>query len=284
MSTTTKEIEFILIDQVRLAAHKWIPTEIKGVVFYFHGLQSHGGWLWEVGNLFASNNLAFICIDRRGCGMSEGERQIIPPVNQLLLDYTLAISHCLNKLPKSVPINLFGHCLGGSILAALLNYKGFTIKFDSVVFCSAWLGKLYSTLNEKELEKIRFDKSDELWDAGLHAEDFTSDSRYSVFIDDDTLATRKLVSRSRKHLLDLEEYYLGSNWNCKKPVVFISGTDDTVVDLSSALSVFQDLTAGKGTIVHLPTSKHYLFFTEVKNSLVNWVSYLTVSKGNIHCV
>jgi alpha-beta hydrolase superfamily lysophospholipase len=282
MTHIRKEIEYLSSDGVRLAIHKWVPATVKGIVFYIHGLQSHGGWLWEAGNLFAASGMAFVCIDRRGSGLSEGPRGEFPPLDQLLIDYTRAIAHCRAALPASVPVNLFGHCLGGSILAALLNQKDFTTPFDSVVFCSAWLGKLHATLGEAVMASIRNDESDAAWDAGLRADDFASEQHYVRFINEDELATRTLTCRSRKNVLELEQRYLSMSWQCKKPTVYISGYQDSVVDLTSALQVFRKLTNGHGASIQLPTDKHYLFFTEVRYSLVEWVSLLTLHRGILH--
>jgi alpha-beta hydrolase superfamily lysophospholipase len=278
MTLVCKEIEYLPVNGNRLAIHKWIPATVKGIVFYFHGLQSHGCWLWEAGQLFAASGLAFICIDRPGSGMSEGLRGEFPPPDQLLSSYARAIAHCRDALPAGVPVNLFGHCLGGSVLAALLNHDDFSTEFDSVVFCSTWLGKLHVTLAETELARLRDDESDAAWDAGLRPEDFTAEQQYVQFIQEDALATRTLTRRSRKHLLELERRYLGMPWRWSKPVVYISGFQDKVVNLSSALSVFQELTKGHGVSLKLPTDKHYLFFTEAKRALVEWVSSITLGR------
>jgi alpha-beta hydrolase superfamily lysophospholipase len=282
MTLVYKEIEYLPVDGKRLAIHKWIPATIKGIVFYFHGLQSHGCWLWEAGQLFAASGLAFVCIDRPGSGMSEGPRGEFPPPDQLLSSYSRAIAHCRATLPANVPVNLFGHCLGGSVLAALLNHDDFSTVVDSVVFCSTWLGKLHVTLAETELARLRADDSDMAWDAGLKAEDFTAEQRYVRFIHEDELATRTLTRRSRKHLLELERRYLGMPWRRPIPAVYISGYQDEVVDLTSALSVFQELTKGYGASLKLPTDKHYLFFTAVKHALVEWVSSLTLGRRALH--
>ncbi len=45
-----REIVGIPVEGAELALHLWRPRgQVKGAVFYFHGLQSHAGWLWEVG-------------------------------------------------------------------------------------------------------------------------------------------------------------------------------------------------------------------------------------------
>lgn len=74
-----REIVGLPVADAELALHLWRPRgQVKGAVFYFHGLQSHAGWLWEVGPQFADNDIAFYVLDRRGSGISAGSRTSCP--------------------------------------------------------------------------------------------------------------------------------------------------------------------------------------------------------------
>ncbi|MCV9877501.1 lysophospholipase [Brenneria izbisi] len=276
--TISKEVDFFNTEQHKLAIHKWLPDDIRGIIYYFHGLQSHGGWLWEAGRVFASKGIAFVCIDRPGSGLSSGDRSSFPNSSILLQAYNQALKHCHEEMPSNVPVCLFGHCLGGSVLAALLAENHLSFDYDKVVFCSTWLSKLHTTLDKDALSSIASEESEELWDAELKAEDFTSDKKYIDFIENDALAIRKITKNSRKYILDLEKKYHNIQIPNSENMYYIAGCEDKVINLPLALKSFKLLSKGNGTILQLPTDKHYLFFTKSKCTLISWVSSLIIDE------
>ncbi|MEG8276566.1 alpha/beta hydrolase [Streptomyces sp. AHA2] len=278
---TRREIVDLPCGDTRLALHVWRPERIKGAVFYFHGLQSHAGWLWEVGPRFADNDIAFFVLDRRGSGISPGPRNEIPDADTLLGDYAQAVAHVREMIGGTVPLSLFGHCLGGSFLAALMCHEEFTTPYDAAVFCSSWLGRMHATLDADARAALAEDGSGEPWDAGLKSADFTDEAKYQHFIDHDDLAVRQLTRRSRAVLLELERRYLSrSRTNPNVPAAtFVSGMTDPIVDLDAAHRVFQDLVSGRGAIMKFPTDRHYLFYTDVCDDLVDWTSTYTLLRG-----
>ncbi|WP_035805228.1 alpha/beta hydrolase [Kitasatospora mediocidica] len=272
-----REIVMLPHDGEELALHIWRPQEIKGAIFYFHGLQSHAGWLWEVGPQFADNGIALFVLDRRGSGISTGARSEIPGVETVIADYVTAIEHTRRTIGDGVPLSLFGHCLGGSFLAALLHHPDFTTRYDSAVFCSTWLGRLHALLGEEERAALAAEQSEELWDAGLKATDFTDNPGYQHFIDTDVLAVRELTRRSRATLLGLERLYLEPQRELPVvPYVFASGLTDPIVNLDATHRVFTEMVSGRGTIIKFPTAEHYLFYTEARRSVVDWASAFAI--------
>ena len=278
--TTRREIVKLNHDGDVLALHMWLPKNIKGAIFYFHGLQSHAGWLWEVGPQFADNDVAFFVLDRRGSGLSDGERHELPDVQTIMGDYSAALGTVREMVGHGVPLSLFGHCLGGSFMAALMHHDDFSIKYDAAIFCSTWLGRLHSTLSAPERQTLANDDRTGLWDAGLKATDFSNTSKYVNYIDNDDLAVRHLTHRSRATLLQLEELYLNSSRKLPPvPSAYISGPSDPIVDLDAAHRTFLEMTSGRGSLTKFPTDKHYLFYTDQRNRLVNWASIFTLVEG-----
>jgi alpha-beta hydrolase superfamily lysophospholipase len=274
-----REILTVPAGDVDLALHVWRPQgETKGAVFYFHGLQSHAGWLWEVGPRFAGNDVALFVLDRRGSGVSGGERGDLPDAGTVIADYVAAVAHTRRIIGDDVPLTLFGHCLGGSFLAALLHHPDFTVRHEATVFCSTWLGRLHALLPAEERAALAAERSTEPWDAGLRSEDFTPDPHYQDFVDHDELAVRALTRRSRAVLLALENLYMTPDRPRPPaaPAAFVSGLTDPIVDLDTTHAVFQDLFGGRGTIVKFPTHHHYLFYTDVAGDLVDWTSAHTL--------
>ncbi|MFJ6721720.1 MULTISPECIES: alpha/beta hydrolase [unclassified Streptomyces] len=276
-----REIIGLPVDGTDLALHLWRPRgDVKGAVFYFHGLQSHAGWLWEVGPQFADNDIAFFVLDRRGSGISGGPRHELPDAQTVLGDYTVALEHVRTLIGDEVPLSLFGHCLGGSFMAALMHHPGFITRYDAAVFCSSWLGKLHATHSEEERQRLAADTSTELWDAGLRSADFTDEARHRHFIDNDDLAVRLLTRRSRATLLQLERMYTVPQRTLPSvPAAFVSGISDPIVDLDDAQRTFLRMTASDGALIQFATDKHYLFYTDVRARLVDWASAFTLLQG-----
>ncbi|MEU3526764.1 alpha/beta fold hydrolase [Streptomyces sp. NPDC038707] len=258
-------------DGVRLALHRWTPPEPRAAVLYFHGLQSHAGWLWEAGPRYAEQGVAFFVLDRRGSGISDGARGEIPDADTVLDDYAAALGHLRATVGEALPLGLFGHCLGGSFLAALLHHRALTVAPDSVLFCSAPLGRMHATFSAEQRARLTERPGDGVWEPGLAAADFSDLARYRDFIDGDDLAVRTLTHRSRAVLLDLERLYVTAEGTLKDvPAAYVSGHRDPVVDLEQSRHVFARLTARRGRIRELPTDKHYLYFTDVRDELIAW--------------
>lgn len=276
-----REIIEVPREGAKLALHLWRPrSEIKGAVFYFHGLQSHAGWLWEVGPQFADNDIAFFVLDRRGSGISGGTRHELPDVGTVLGDYTAALEYVRGVIGEEVPLSLFGHCLGGSFMAALMCQEGFTARYDAAIFCSAWLGKLHATLDQEQRAALAAETRQEMWDAGLRSQDFTDDPKHRQFIDHDDLAVRELTRRSRAILLGLEDLYMAPRRELPAvPAAFVSGISDPIVDLDDAHKTFLGLTGEQGALIQFATDKHYLFYTDVRERLVDWASTFTLLQG-----
>ncbi|MGW1199776.1 alpha/beta fold hydrolase [Streptomyces sp. NPDC002536] len=279
--STRREVHRVRRPGADLALHVWRPQEIKGVVFYFHGLQSHAGWLWETGPQFAANDIAFCVLDRRGSGISDGPRNEIADTDTVIGDYAAALAAVRRMAGEDSPLSLFGHCLGGSVMAAAMHHPAFDTRYDAAVFCSAWPGKLHATLTEDQLRALAREESTETWDAGLKAADFTDVPKYRHYIENDDLAVHRLTRRSRRTLLELEQLYMSPARGGipDVPTVYVSGITDPIVDLDDAHKTFISLTSGRGSIIKLPADKHYLFFTDVRTSLVNWASTFTLVQG-----
>ncbi|MFD9633444.1 alpha/beta hydrolase [Streptomyces violascens] len=276
-----REIAGLPVDGAELALHLWRPRgPVKGAVFYFHGLQSHAGWLWEVGPQFADNDIAFYVLDRRGSGINGGNRQDLPAADTALRDYITALEHVRQAIGDEVPLSLFGHCLGGSFMAALMHHPDFTTRYDAAIFCSAWLGKLHATLDEEQRRALAAETSLDLWDVGLKAEDFTCEARQRHFIDNDDLAVRQLTHRSRAVLLALETLYMRPERELPPvPAAYVSGVKDPIVDLDDARATFVRMTGVHGDLIQFPTDRHYLFYTGVRARLVDWASTFTLLQG-----
>lgn len=276
----TREVHYLAQANRRMALHAWRPMRVQGAILYFHGLQSHAGWLWSVGNAFANLGIAFYALDREGCGISSGEKHGFPDVRTLHEDARAAIDHIRREVPDDVPLCLFGHCLGGSVLAAIASCSHGQLPYDNLVICSTWLGKMHDRLSEHERASIDLDDRQSLWDAGLKAEDFTANPHLAEFIRNDALATTHLQNRERKKLLALEKVYLAADAQpIDAPSLFICADKDPLVDVSSTVRHFQRLCINGSTLL-VNQDKHYLFFTPAMGLVVQFTADFVKANGH----
>ncbi len=274
-----KTIDYIAIDGIKLALHSWIPKNVEAILFYIHGMQSHSGWLFEIGDQLAAKAIAVFSLDRRGSGLSEGIRGDASSSNALLDEYHYALKKVRGLYPE-IPLTLLGQSLGGSILAGLLTYPDINFLYDNVIFCSSPLGKQSHLLNEEQKKNTRDSQGLELHPIKMIDEDFSEDTRYLAFMKKDSLCCRKITSRAKSVFLDIEQRYLKNlDLTQGKPVFFVHSLSDPLLDVHYTINLFMRLTNNKGITLQLPSTKHYLWFTEQKINLMSWLSNFILTKG-----
>lgn len=278
--SATYKFNYIRHDGVNLALHSWIPQKPNAVLFLFHGMQSHAGWFAEVGTYLADHAIATFILDRRGVGMSGGLRGDIPNVDSLLEDYLIALTKVKSLYPK-LPLTLLGQSLGGSILAALLSWRKFAIAYDAVVFCAAGLGLRHNQLSASEYQALLKDRTIELSCINLSGDDMTDDSFYLDFIRKDSLCYKQMRHRARAVLLEIEDMYWQKRGviDATKSALFVYPQYDPIVNTEMALKIFMQLSDNKGMLLQLPSIKHFLWFTDQRRRLLQWLSHYILTGG-----
>lgn len=259
------------IDGGRLTLHRWLPEHPRLVMFHVHGLQSHAGWSWDLASALARRGVAFLSLDRAGSGLSEGPRDRFPDAEEVVRDHRNVLMHVRAENP-GLPVVAIGHCLGGSILTATLASHPELAEehLDGVVIVSAWLSRLHGSQPPEQRRNIAGDTSDEPWDTGLRAEDFSGDERYRTFIREDPLAMRTIARSSRRHLLALEERYQGVDLSGVVPdALFVTSDRDPVIDVTASIAAFRDVYGADAPVTRLPSAYHYLPFTDAAASFVD---------------
>lgn len=262
--------ELIELANGDLLVHHWSVSQPKAVVAFIHGLQSHASWNWELAKDFTSKDVSFICMDRYGSGLSKGEHDEFVDPERLINDYVNFFSLVFDTYPNT-PIIAAGHCLGGSILTALLSRRPeLCSRLQSITIISAWLGKMNQTLTLQELNDIRSSISDDLWDVGLSSTDFSHNTYYQNFIENDSLAIKMLKSRTRKNILAVEDIYI-KNFNIiqSSNVQYITVYDDPIVKRVKAIAQFIKFYGSDTTIHLLSGTEHFIPFSANRNKLVS---------------
>jgi len=265
---TLKTIDHIFSHNSALTLHTWLPEKPKGILFYIHGLQSHGGWLFETGEQLAKLSIAVYALDRRGSGLSEGARGDVINHKILLGDYALALNLIRNR-HANLPLALLGQSLGGSILAGLITHPSYETVFDKAIFLSPALGQNHHRLTNEELYNHKKNTKKEKIPTNLNDNDYTENLRFLKFIKDDPLCLREITCRSKAAFIQIEDLY----WNKKKifpketSTILIHPKTDPIIHTESALNTFCSLTGGNSSVLEIPTNKHYIEFSSQRSKL-----------------
>lgn len=260
-------------DAVDGYVHSWETNcPPRGIILYVHGLQSHSAWAWELASSFVRRGYTFISLDRRGSGLSPENHTEFPNAEVATQDYARFINFILASNP-SLPVLAIGHCLGGSVLTATLaTAPHLAKKLSKVAIVSSWLNKLHTMKSPTELDALRNDVSDEMWDVGLTASDFTDSPDYQRFIIEDPLAVRKITRRSRRNILQREDMYGAWKAPTELEVQFITSINDPVIDVPSAAEQARTVYGSNISLHFFGEDKHFIPFTGFREALVTQVA------------
>jgi acylglycerol lipase len=117
----------------------WRPKQSpKAVLFIVHGLGEHLGRYEEMASQFVENQIAIFTFDHRGHGYSEGKKGHARSIEQFIEDVEHVLMKC-RSIFLDLPIFLFGHSMGGQIVAAFLD-KVKSKEIAGAIISSPWIG------------------------------------------------------------------------------------------------------------------------------------------------
>jgi len=125
------------LDGIKLYAVLWQPAAPpKAVLAFVHGHGTHCRRYEEWFQLFVEAGFAVISFDLRGHGCSEGKRGTIHRYTEYL-DDTALLMEKTRKYFRDLPVVLYGHSMGATIVLSYLERKNNLP--EMAVLASAWL-------------------------------------------------------------------------------------------------------------------------------------------------
>jgi alpha-beta hydrolase superfamily lysophospholipase len=116
---------------------KWIKDENNSIVVIIHGLGEHIGRYENWATHFNEFNYGVCGVDLYGHGLSSGKRGHMKTIDDTLDMLNYFIEMIQNEYPNQKFI-LYGHSLGGNILAQLLLKR--YVNVQASIFSSPWFG------------------------------------------------------------------------------------------------------------------------------------------------
>jgi acylglycerol lipase len=114
----------------------WEPTNPKAILFVIHGMGEHSGRYDEVAKFFNGFNYVVCAMDHYGHGKSGGKKGDIPSM-EYMLNSVDAFIQAAYKQYGTLPAVLYGHSMGGNVVANYLIQKN--QQFKVAVITSPWL-------------------------------------------------------------------------------------------------------------------------------------------------
>lgn len=135
--TIHSETEIISHDGLKLYGQTWQPSiEPKAVILLSHGLSDRSERFAHWAEKFVQHDYAFCCFDTRGNGKSGGKRGHCNSFEDFLLDIDFCLKEVEKKFPN-IPIILYGHSMGGNVIANYLLRRQPKVK--AAIITSPWL-------------------------------------------------------------------------------------------------------------------------------------------------
>lgn len=111
----TKSIfNFTSTDGLNFEGIDWSVEQPKAVIAMIHGHGEHKLRYKHVAEFFCEKNIAFVALDHRGHGKSEGKRGHTPSYDQWMDDIEQFLMQVRRKY-NDIPLILYGHSMGGNI-------------------------------------------------------------------------------------------------------------------------------------------------------------------------
>ena len=224
-------MSYLINNKNQKIAYKMIKGKSPGIIF-IHGLNSDmtGLKALSIEKYAKKNKLSFIRFDCRGCGKSDGRFEEFT-----ISDWKKDLIHIIDELTIGPQI-LIGSSLGGWLM--ILAAKARPKKIFGLIGLAAatdFGNAFYNNLNKRNKNQIKKDGITKV-----------SSSGFSYFL------TSKFFKDANKNNI------LTKSFKFIKPIIFIQGLKDDVVDHNMPKKIMLNTTGNNIKIIYLKSSDHRL--------------------------
>jgi len=215
-------------DGITLYGQSWMPDSIpRAIINYVHGFKDHSGRFEKWAVRFTENGYGVMAVDLRGHGRSEGRRGYAAGFKSYLMD-TRVLRQQAAELFGDIPHILYGHSLGGNIVANYLISEDFLPK--AAIITSPWFTLAFkpSLFSLAVANILRFTMPGLLIKSDLDAEDLSHDKKVVEDYLRDPLVHNSILPRL---FFDIEQHGIRASKSIYKiniPLLVMHGTADRI--------------------------------------------------------
>ena len=255
-------------------AQRWLPDgKPVAVICHVHGQSDHSSRFEHVAGFFVDHDIAFIAIDLIGHGKSAGARGHI----RSFKEYTESVDMLLDEAEKlfpAVPVFVYGHSMGGTIVLhhsfnTSRNIKGYIVTSPWIKLAfepPAWkvaLGKTIKSIFPALLQPT-----------GLVASLISHDEEVVQKYMNDKLVHGKISASAFFEILTHGHAILDHEDDLKYPVLLMHGTGDKITSCDASRT-FANKHQKNLTFIEMDGLYHEMHNEPqqltVFNEMLNWI-------------
>jgi acylglycerol lipase len=263
---------YVIAEQQAGDGYRWkyrkyaAAGEIRGIVVFIHGIQSHAGWYEYSCTQLAQAGYDVYFLDRRGSGMNQQERGDAPSFRRLLDD----MGEFLAALPRAasrgngvarLPVFLAAISWGGKLAVALERRHPGLID-GMVLLCPGFFAKVRPTLWQRiGILFARLFRPRKKYPVPLNEPElFTASPRWQQFLRDDPLRLHQATARLLVESVRLDGYLRFTAKYVHVPVLMLLASEDRIVRNDRTRAYFERLAARDKEIIEYAGTHHTLEF------------------------
>ncbi len=232
-----------------------------------HGLAEHGGRYASLAEPLASRGYSVAAIDLRGHGMSQGPRLYVDSFDRHLDDVGRFVEHMRTEQSQG-PLFLFGHSMGGLIVALLASQRIAGIDGAAISAAPVKLdGQLFPVLRfaarpvSALLPKVRIVR--------LNYATVSRDPQAVAAIENDPLVCHgRIPNRTGGELLRAGAQLQRQMPDIDMPLLVLHGTGDVICDFRGAQLLHQQAGSADKTLKLYDGLYHNLLDEPEKNQVI----------------
>lgn len=269
-------------DNLRLYRRATTPEGAKAAVAIVHGFGEHSGRYAPVARSLVEAGFSVHGFDYRGHGQADGRRGHVDQFSEYLDDLDLFLDRVRGDVGDR-PLFLFGHSLGGLIVASWILRRGEEPPIAGAILASPYLG-LAMRPSPIKIAAARLVGRLVPWlpfDSGIRSEMLTADPEQQRRVDRDPLFNRTVTPRWFEESRRAQREVLAGAGRIRLPILLQVATHDRVASPEVARGFFVLLGSRDRELRTYP-ARHEIF-NEVpeirRQALADLIAWLQARSG-----
>ena len=246
---------------------------VKASICFIHGFAEHSGKILNVAARFALNDFEVHMVDLRSFGLSGGAR-----CGHDLIEFQQDVQMMLEQVNENLPCFLFGHSMGGLLLATIL-VNNPHLKISGAVISAPLFGS--ATLDaepgkELVLSGIASAMKEGVFNSYIVPSSLSKDDLFLRNLLNDPLIVPFLGPSLGLSMVKHMNRIVSQSSRIKHPVVFFHGDSDILTDPITTEKVFKLCGSSDKQLVLIPGAYHEAFHDLERDSVIKdmfeWVN------------